>query len=378
MTFATNQPVFLARVERKEHAFIRACQPHVDGLVLAGRLTAPPWSMDQHPIPGLADPDLVEAARTARVPFLIDPDTWPLTEATSRDDRRVGRSVRLATARDVPLPLVPGHFDLPDSIQAYVRASLADQAHAIMPAAPYFRFTSREDPWLQVNLECLRFLTKIRGKRPLAAFVLASFDALTDGTLEVIAPRYAAVLPPASLVFISVADLHPDTAAPRVLAQYLRAVDAFSRVGLAPIADRVGEFGPAAIAFGARGASRGTRIYRHTPPQATFSNDWNPKMRLKWLVPGSGLRLEVTRASERRRKGTIAACPESEICTTLTAAVASVAVRLHDAHLHRQELREAARRGAARQSMSWREQGYARLTRWAQAVEDAAALSAEA
>ncbi|MGH2941301.1 MAG: hypothetical protein ACRDLN_00790 [Solirubrobacteraceae bacterium] len=378
MLIQAHAPIFLARVERKEHRFIERSAGHVDGLVILGRLVAPPWAMQQHPIPGLADPDLIDAARRAGIDFLVDPDTWPLPEARSRDDHSVGRSVRLGAAEVVQLPLSPDQLADPELRQIFVRASMADQAHALMPAAPYFRFSSQKDPWLRVNLDCIRMLVELRGIKPVAAFVMCTLEALADGTLELAAARYAAVLPPGSIALMGVADLRPDSAELALLSKYLRAVAAFANAGLAPIADRVGEFGPATIPFGARGCARGTRLYRHTPPKATFTTDINPKMRLKWLAPGTAQRLPVAKATARVARGTIERCPELRKCVTLRLTIDPVHVRLHDAHLHRYELQRAAQRGAAGQAAQWRRRKLKMLARWAQAIDDAAARSAEA
>jgi hypothetical protein len=284
----------------------------------------------------------------------------------------------MGAAKAIPLPLRPTTLADETRRQLFVRASIADQAHAAVPAAPYFSFSTLQDPWLNINLACIRTLVELRGALPVVAFVRCSLAGLANGTLQLAAARYASALPAGSLVFVGVGGLRPDECDSVLLTKYLLAVQAFALAGLAPIADRVGDFGPAAIAFGARGCARGTRIYRHAPPKATFSSEINPKMRLKWLAPGTAQRLPVSRASARQIRGSMSACPESELCVPLRANVENIAIRLHDAHLHRHELLLASVRGAAGVSSDWRGRRLKRLHRWAQAVDDAAALSAEA
>lgn len=292
------------------------------------------------PAERLVDEDVAAAARRARVPLIYDPDTWPLTEISADAPGGVESLLAMRSAGVAPLPLSPEDLEDVDPI---VGATMAVQVGAAYPSPPYFGFASLSDPWLDVNLRCIVTGARRAHGRPLAAFVRGEPEALTSGALAASAQRYAEVLPRGSLVFLSVAGLQPGEAEPEELEGYLAAVRAFDVLGFRVVADRVARFARIAVAAGAAGGSWGTRIYRTTPPHATWTNDFNVIVPVPYFAALRGDHDRFEKAQGKLRRGTFPPCPVSDCDAHEGQRTKRTArkLRVHANHLFRDELRAA-------------------------------------
>ena len=105
-------------------------------------------------------------------------------------DAAFGRLDLTAAARSVPPHVSPEDLDDQHALRDLVVAVLAPQISVVSRAAPYFRFSAQDDPWLDVNLRAARMAQELmRGAAP-ATFVQVDLDGLLAGALAHAAARY--------------------------------------------------------------------------------------------------------------------------------------------------------------------------------------------
>lgn len=363
-------PKYLVRLEHNETGFARRVGANAHGMVVGARFDAPHWPDSASALRGLDGSELKRAVLAARPELLlIDPDTWLLPFLAGHDDRSLGRAAAMDCAQVVPLPLRPEHL-LADRalLVAFVRAVLRSQADATFPIAPYFLFESADDPWLEVNLRCLEVTRALLGDQPFAAAMYVPLNAIEDETLAVAAGRYAARMPQASTLLLTVCDLRADLA-PVTLGAYLGCVAMLASLGLRVLSDRPSEFGPAAIPFGAQGVVLGTRLYRSARANPHWERDFNPKISTRYLVAARGRRVRVEAAQKWVQKGKVRPCRIRSCKALATGRPADL--RIHNAHEMRDALAHAREVGASGLVSEWRASGLVQMERWAEAVESA-------
>ncbi len=76
--------------------------------------------------------------------------------------------------------------------------------------APYLKFDRADDDWLSVNIRCLQVMKAIVGNRSFCAWMYVPLSFFTSGDVELVAQRYASVLPRGATVFLTVCDLDPE------------------------------------------------------------------------------------------------------------------------------------------------------------------------
>jgi hypothetical protein len=294
----------------------------------------------------------------------------------NRDDRSLNRTARTLCAQAVQLPLTSNGLDTDDRVVPLVRSTVRMQDGARWLIAPYFKFADSQDAWLEINLRCLRVMKAVVGDRPFSAWIYVPLSFVSSGDTAIVAQRYAKALPHGATVFLTVCGLDPNL--PReVVGAYLRTVLAFKAAGLAVVTDRASELSVPAAALGARGGVLGTRVYRTASDSPTWTNEINPKIRLRHLVAGRVDRMTTSVAIRRTARGSIPACRDAN-CRALQPGAGSLVTRLHNAHAFALELAHAADIGPAALASEWRAFDLKRLTTWAQALEDVMDLSVEA
>lgn len=366
------RPQAYVRLERSEPAFVAACGSHVDGVVVAGRFDAPHWPDSRAAKSGLTGSELKRDVLEAHLNFILDPETWYLPHLDGLEDRSLGRAARMPCAAAVPLPLKVQDLD-DDSLERLTRSVLRAQVGAICTIAPYFMVRDPDDPWLGVNLRAIQMSRKLSRGRAVAATIRVPLETVESGHLSVIASRYAKALAPGATVFLTVCDLQPSTEV-STLNKYFAAVADFAALGLQVVLDRAAEVCVPAVAIGAAGAVLGTRLYRTTGESPRWTNNFNPRIRLKYATAGRCDRLPIEAAQRRTRKGSIKPCRDPS-CAVLKGKTKNLEIRLHNAHWLRFELAHAAQLGSAGLSQEMKALGLKRLVAWAQALDDAAALS---
>jgi hypothetical protein len=351
--------LFLLRAERSEAGFLRQHGAQMHGAILLAR------HLVRH-ADDVASTDLGRAARETRIPHHHDPDTFVLAWHQGTEDKRFGRTAEMPCAQLVDLPLQPGSLEADQALEEFVRATLSTQISVTDPAPPYFRFDSIDDPWLELSLRSAATARRLLGSRRLAIFVSASLAALRSGALAAAAARYREVLPDGALLFLGVAGLHSIESEAEDLAAYVSAANAFSEQGFELIADRVGRFGAAVVAAGARGYCAGTRVYRHTPP----SPDWNSERSIKVLThyeaAQRGDRIPRQDVVRRLRRGSIPPCPDSECPVSDPVTVPDL--RWHSIHLQQLEVGEAEQKGLTAWAELWAASPRNYVRAWAEAL----------
>jgi hypothetical protein len=249
----------------------------------------------------------------------------------------------MACAKLVELPLDPASLGSDEALEGFVRATLSTQVGVVDPAAPYFRFETIDDPWLELNLRAAEVARRVSGHRRLAIFISTTLAGLQSGVLAMAAARYRQALPGGGLVFLGVAGLDSLEAEPGALASYLLAARGFASQGFEVIADRVGRFGAAVVAAGARGYCAGTRVYRHTPPSPEWNKERSIKVLTHYEVPRRGDRIRRQDVARRLRRKSIPVCPVPECPVKDPVTVPDL--RWHSIHLQQLEVEEAAKKG---------------------------------
>jgi len=362
---ASAPPLSLTRLEFNEDGFIASCDGDTDGVVISLRFDTPP----KHQV-------LKAAALRARMPFLIDLEAWRLPYLEGREDKTFGIDAQTAIGRAVPLPLDPESLSSPALTQSLVRTSITAQVGAELSFAPDFQFRTLDDPWLQVNLSCLRQTYELAPRQPVAVWIHVTLETMLSGLLPFVAERYARELPPNTVVALTVSDIRPQLP-PEHLGLYLSAVRAFQANGLRVIVDRATEVSIPAVACGAIGSMLGNRLYRSAPASPIYENDFNPKIPLGYFDGQRAEKVQRDLARRRYERGVLN-CP-SQGCKAVTATPKrNMELRLHAAHEIRATLHRARRLGAPGLRSQWREAKLKRLRGFAQALELAEARSEEA
>jgi hypothetical protein len=369
------------QVEHNERKLLRHVAHHASGIVIPARFDAPHWPKadDAQGMLFEMPPDGTELKTEAlrqRLTFLLDPEPWMLPYLKNSEDRELGRTARTPCAGAVPLPLTSHDLDADDKVVPLVRATVRMQRGAAWLIAPYFKFDRAEDDWLEVNIRCLRVMQAIVGNEPFCAWMYVPLRFLTSGDVALVAERYARVLPRGATVFLTVCDLDPELPGELVTA-YLRTVVTLKTAGFDVVTDRASELSVAAAALGTRGAILGTRGYRTASESPIWTNEFNPRITLKHLVPGRLDRISRADAAGRAERGTIPRCGHAE-CRALEPDADRLATRLHNAHTLELALTHAATVGPAVLIAEWKSFGLKRLVTWAQALEEVSAFSADA
>ncbi|HXV06231.1 MAG TPA: hypothetical protein VFP23_10050 [Solirubrobacterales bacterium] len=363
-----SESLFFTRLEHNEHKFVERCNGDTDGIVINLRFDSP----GKHG-------RLKRAAIEKRLPFVIDIETWRLPFLSGPEDESFGSDVHTPLAAAVPLPLSPEVLGDQALFEALVRAAVQAQAGALYTFAPYFLASSLSDPWLEVNLRALAEMRRIAPRQPLAAWIYVTFEAMMDGLVPYLADRYRDMLPPRSLVVLTVSDIRAGERTSEEIATYLEAVESFRSTGLQVIADRASEISVVAIASGARGCMLGNRIYRTAPASPIWDNPYNPAIKLRYF---DGARVEkVDRQTARARAdmGKLDCRYAPGDCGAIKAKKGeNVLVRLHASHEMRDALRRAERLGSAGLRRLWRDAPLKQLRDFAQAMALVDARSQEA
>jgi hypothetical protein len=366
------------RVEFNEKRFVESCAGHTDGVVIAHRFDGTHSPSNADGTSSLQIGVLKAAALQARVPFLIDLETWRLPYLSDADDESFGADARTAIGHSVALPPTPEALRSDRSLQPLVRTAIAVQVGAQRVFAPDFQVGAVDDPWVDVNLQCLALTRALAPRLPVAAWVHVTLEALLDGEVPSIAARYAEHLPVGTTVVLTVSDLRP-VLPYDCLATYFRGLSAFKRGGFRLIADRASDVSIPAAATYADGCMLGTRLYRTAPASPIFTSEINPKIPLGYYVGHQGRRVRREDAEKRHATKRLEKCAHPE-CRAVVATRKSdnLLVRLHNAHETRAAVRNAKALGVDVLAAQWRGAPLKHLRTWAQALDDVATRSAEA
>lgn len=359
--------VFLARVEHNAAKFVATAGDHCDGIVFLSRFAAPHWPGSEAALRGLDGGELARLARRSGVPYIYDPDTWLLPHLESHTDRSLSRAPLMACAQHIALPLRPSHLDDDRALMTFSAASLAGQIDAELSSVPYFEFDRIGDGWFTLNMRCIQTMARL-SPGPLAIFVRVPLASLLDGTLRASARRYAAVAPAGSFVFLTVGGLDPHASDHGPLAEYLSAVHAFAAEGLQAMADRISEFGPGAVAMGARGCVSGTCAYRHPPISAHRDPERKARLKVQYMFNG-GRRVSADMALRWIIQGRNKPC--RHVCSALARSDDRLRLRCHHAHTMRDDSVTAQLLGPADYAEVWEAEDRDRPAIWAQALREA-------
>jgi hypothetical protein len=344
-SFAGDDPqlpaLFLLRPESREAPFLAEHAADLDGAVLLARHLAPYPPDSSQRAEGLRGDELAREARRSKIPHLYDPDTaaFPMLRGDGLD-AAFGRLDLTAAARSVPPRVSPADLEEKHALRDLVVAVLAPQTSVVSRAAPYFRFSALDDPWLEVNLRAARMTQELTRGTALATFVQVDLDGLLAGALAHAAARYANALSPRGMALLQVAGLDPEHADETELAAFLDAVSVWRQNGFNVIADRVGPFGVGAVAIGASGLACGTRVYRSTPDIQIEPPPFLRAGKLRYWAPTRHDRLPLKDAWARRDRGSLAPCPVED-CDALAESASLDDVRWHNIHLTLHELDSA-------------------------------------
>jgi hypothetical protein len=350
-------PLCLTRLEHNEHAFIESCNGDTDGVVVNLRFDS------SQRIEGLR-----QAALKHRLPFLIDLESWRLPYLSGPEDDSFGSDARTPLAQAVPLPLSPEALEDSRRIEALVRTAASVQAGAMMFFAPYFQVRSVNDPWLSINLNCLREMRRLAPRQMLSAWVNVPLETMLSGALPFLAERYRSELPANTPLVLTVSDIRLGERTPQELAVYFSGIEAFRDQSLAPIVDRASEISIPAVGAGAAGCMLGNRIYRSAPSSPIWSNDFNPIIRLRYFDGERARKVSRDVAKARGEQGTLK-CRYSVGCDAINASKRrNIELRLHAAHEMRDAARRASRLGSNELQNQWRNAELKELRGFAQAL----------
>jgi hypothetical protein len=360
-------PISLTRLEFNEHNFVRRCAGHTDGVVINLRFDTPP----KHG-------GLKRATLAARLPFLIDLETWRLPFLAGSDDDSFGIDAQTAVAKAVPLPLSAFALRAPGRIEGLIRVAATVQAEAALSFAPDFQFSALDDPLLDINVDCIREMCRLVPRARIAVWVHVTLETMLSGILPFVADRYSKELPSGTYLVLTVSDLRPELA-PDELGVYFSALRAFKANGFRVLADRASEVSIPAVASFADGCMLGNRIYRTAPPSPIYTNDFNPIIPLSYL-DGERARRVPRRVARRRGERNVLGCRFAPAdCDAIKAdSKRNIELRLHAAHELRESARRARRLGNGGLRSQWRDAKQKPLRGFAQALAFAEARSHEA
>jgi hypothetical protein len=362
----TTTPICFTRLEVNEHRFVSESDGDTDGVVIAHRFDTPP----KHG-------RLKQESLRARMPYLIDIESWRLPYLESDQDDSFGSDVETAIAGAVPLPLSTDLLLDPGRSQALVRTAATVQSGAEVSFAPDFQFAAIDDPAFQVNRACLRQLRELAPREKLGAWIHISLETMRSGILPYVADIYARELPTGTILVLTVSDIRP-TLPPEDLAIYFYALRAFESAGFRVIVDRASVVSVPAVAAFASGCMLGNRIYRTAPSSPIFENDYNPKMRLRYF-DGERVRTLKREVARKRFERGVLACRSSNCrAATATSRKRLYELRFHAAHGMRNAIRDARQEGSRALQRRWRDAELKHLRGFAQALELVEARSEEA
>jgi len=361
-----NSPVCLTRLEVNEHRFVAETDGDTDGVVIAHRFDTPP----KHG-------RLKREALKARMPFLIDIESWRLPYLADEGDRSFGSDVDTAIAGSVSLPMSFESLLDGSRSEPLVRTAAVAQSGALITFAPDFQFLTIDDPAFQVNRACLRQLQELVPRETIGAWIHVSLDTMLSGVLSTVAEIYRSDLPAGTILALTVSDIRP-TQPPEVLAAYFSALEAFELAGFRVLVDRANDVSVPAVGAFASGCMLGNRIYRSAPASPIFENDYNPKIRLKYF-DGERARMVQRDLAQRRFERGVLDCKRSRCAAaTATSRKRLYELRFHAAHGVRDAIRDAQELGAQGLRRRWRNAEQMHLRGFAQALEITEARRKEA
>jgi hypothetical protein len=358
--------VFLLRPEYYEGPFLAAHSNDLHGAVLLGRHLAPFPAGSPGQLEGLRGDEMAQRVRAATVEHIHDPDTAVLPLLGSDGaSKRFGRAHQMLSARSVPIGVRSADLAGDEALRSLVVATMQPQASVTLPAAPYFRYTSAGDPWLDVNLRAAEMTQAIHRGQPIVVYAQVDVVALRNGVLAQTARQYLQALGARGVVFLQVAGLDTERCGSDALQAYLSAVIAWRGAGFTVIADRVGRFGVAAVGAGASGTSSGTRVYRMLS-DVELEHQYTRSGKVRYWVPERGDSLPVKDARKRDAKGSLPPCPIAD-CDVLSSDRAADEIRWHGIHLVMHEL-AAVRRDPAGFAGAWCESPRNYVRAWGQTL----------
>lgn len=290
-----------------------------------------------HPRFGQSTTELVDALRTAKVNYVIDPGTPALTKPDIKTVREGARLRASSMVAAIDLPLDPNALSNRRRRDRFVDDTMLLQAGAAAVAAPYLEYKLRGPDVRRVNLAMTRrCVMAAAGQRPVA-FIQLTVAALLAGTLERLAPAYAATR--VTRVFVRVRDLDTEAATAVAFGAYLDGVAAFNGVGVELVPDCVGRLGPALVAGGAPSFSTGPVNFRKVP-HALLNKSGGGGVQVFYEVAG-GFHAVARGARHTATPCFVTPCPAAAEDASLED------LRLHNLHVLREESRLAAANGGA-------------------------------
>src|SRR6188472_4350558 len=359
-------PVCFTRLEVGEHRFIAEADDDTDGVVILHRFDTPP----KHG-------RLKREAVKSRMPFLIDLETWRLPFLEHDKDRSFGSDVDTAIAGAVPLPLSPDLLLDPARSEPLIRTAAAAQSGAEVTFVPDFQFLALDDPAFKANRACIRQMQELAPRENLGAWIHVSLETMLSGVLPVVAEIYRNDLPVGTILALTVSDINPDLP-PDVLATYFSALDAFESAGFRVMVDRAGDVSIPAVGAFASGCLLGNRIYRSAPASPIFENDYNPKIRLKYLDGSKARMLRRELARKRFERGVLNCKRPKCKAATATTRKRLYELRFHAAHGVRDAIHDARALGVKGLRRKWTNAEQKHLRGLAQALEIVEARREEA
>ena len=255
---------------------------------------------------------LLDALRTLRIPFLVDPDTPVLAEVDPDNTRAAWLRAMPSAASITSLPIVPDDLADAGAVETFARAVASPQRGAAALSAGYFRVDGPDDPWRDVNSRLSAANEKLAAGRPTCAWFELTLEALRD---RVLVDALAADYRSATFVALRIAGLRAAGASEEDAVAVLAAVRTLRGAGPRVILDSIGTLGAAAMPLGAHGFSGGGSHHRSVPVQHVL--DRAPSSTpLGYEVPLEFRQVPRDDALADRAAGTLEACPETD-CTAL-------------------------------------------------------------
>jgi hypothetical protein len=294
---------FLLRLIDRDLGFVqRDGRRLVPGAVVSSRCVALP-----------NEGALLDAIRTHRIPFLVDPDTPVLVEIDAANKRSAWLRAMPSAAQITSLPITPEALADAGALQTFARAIASVQRGAAALSAGYFAIDAPHDPWREVNRRLLAANAQLAAGRPTCGWLELSLDALRDRGL---ANRVAADYRAATFVALRVAGLAPQTATEDDAIAVLDAVRSIRREGPRVVLDSIGTLGAAALPLGAHAFTGGGSHHRSVPIKRVL--DRAPSSRpLGYEVPLEFRQVRRDDAVAAVEGGMLDPCSEAD-CDALT------------------------------------------------------------